>query len=286
MKDVGILGIGAIGSLLTKYLVSNRRNNYYYYNRSKKEKVRIKLQDDYDDIPIELAAQKSQELDWLIVCLKEYHFQNAIPTLNKLLGPNTKVAIFQNGINLSDRYKQFSKPANLLETIIDCPVQRIGSDEYEQLRMPKIILPANQNAEEFIELFEAPAIEFSKTNSFIELQWTKLIESSAIGSIQAISELPCSVFQNLEKLDEFQKLVSEGIEVAKSEGIEFGLDLNSHLLNKLKSYPSSKGSSMLSDKLSGNELELEAKIGVIVKIADRNKVSVPTSKRIYNSLIP
>ncbi len=285
MKNIGILGIGAIGSLLTKYLIRNRANRYFYYNRSKKNRILIEFEGKRDDISIEVINHQVQNLDWLIVCIKEYHFQDAIPILNKLIGQQTKVAIFQNGINLTDRYKQFSNPSKLLETIIDCPVQRIYPNGYKQIRIPKITLPDNLISDEFIKLFIEPPIVFTKSDRFDELQWIKLIESSSIGSIQSISGMPCSVFQNEEKLNEFKQLVREGIEVAKSEGIKLNENLASQLLTKLKSYPLTKGSSMLSDKLCGNQLELDAKIGVIVKTAKRNNISVPESNRIYNSLV-
>lgn len=285
MKNIGILGIGAIGSLLTKYLIRNRANRYFYYNRSKKNRILIEFEGKRDDISIEVINHQVQNLDWLIVCIKEYHFQDAIPILNKLIGQQTKVAIFQNGINLTDRYKQFSNPSKLLETIIDCPVQRIYPNEYKQIGIPKITLPDNLISDEFIKLFIEPPIVFTKSDRFDELQWIKLIESSSIGSIQSISGMPCSVFQNEEKLNEFKQLVREGIEVAKSEGIKLNENLASQLLTKLKSYPLTKGSSMLSDKLCGNQLELDAKIGVIVKTAKRNNISVPESNRIYNSLV-
>ena len=285
MKNIGILGIGAIGSLLTKYLIRNRANRYFYYNRSKKNRILIEFEGKRDDISIEVINHQVQNLDWLIVCIKEYHFQDAIPILNKLIGQQTKVAIFQNGINLTDRYKQFSNPSKLLETIIDCPVQRIYPNEYKQIGIPKITLPDNLISDEFIKLFIEPPIVFTKSDRFDELQWIKLIESSSIGSIQSISGMPCSVFQNEEKLNEFKQLVREGIEVAKSEGIKLNENLASQLLTKLKSYPLTKGSSMLSDKLCGNQLELDAKIGVIVKTAKRNNISVPESNRIYISLV-
>ena len=285
MKNIGILGIGAIGSLLTKYLIRNRANRYFYYNRSKKNRILIEFEGKRDDISIEVINHQVQNLDWLIVCIKEYHFQDAIPILNKLIGQQTKVAIFQNGINLTDRYKQFSNPSKLLETIIDCPVQRIYPNEYKQIGIPKITLPDNLISDEFIKLFIEPPIVFTKSDRFDELQWIKLIESSSIGSIQSISGMPCSVFQNEEKLNEFKQLVREGIEVAKSEGIKLNENLASQLLTKLKSYPLTKGSSMLSDKLCGNQLELDAKIGIIVKTAKRNNISVPESNRIYNSLV-
>jgi len=285
MKYIGILGIGAIGSLLTKYLIRNRANRYFYYNRSIKDRILIDFEGNKDDLSIEVTNHQIQKLDWLIVCLKEYHFQDAIPILSKLIGQQTKVAIFQNGINLTDRYTQFSNPSNLLETIIDCPIQRINPNEYKQLRSPKIILPDNLISDEFIRLFSEPSIEITKSDRFNELQWIKLIESSSIGSIQSINKMPCSVFQDEEKLNEFKELVREGIEIAKSEGIKINESLASKLLTKLKSYPLTKGSSMLSDILSGNQLELDAKIGVIVKTAKRNKIKVPESTRIYNSLI-
>jgi|GEM_PF-954673 len=286
MKNIGILGLGAIGALITKYLIRNQANNYFYFSRCKKDKIKIKFQKELIDIRIGISSPADKKLDWLIVCLKEYHFQDAIPIIKELIRPDTKVAIFQNGLYLTKRYEQFSSPENLLETIIDCSIQRIEShpDTYEQFRNPKIILPENKIADQFIELFIDPSMEIHKSSSFIELQWIKLIESSSIGSIQAIYEMPCIVFQNAARLDEFKELVKEAIEVARSEGINVGDQLNNQLLTKLQSYSETKGSSMLNDKLAGNELELDAKIGIIVRTAGRNKIDVPTSKRIYNLL--
>ena len=285
MKNIGVIGIGAIGSLITKYLIQNQAHNYFFFNRSPKEIIKIEFQGKEDVIHISNSYPKQQKLDWLIVCLKEYHFKNAIPILSELIESDTKVAIFQNGINIADRYKQFSDSNNLLETIIDCPVERIGPDAYRQIRNPKIVLPESEIANQFMTLFTDPSIEFLVSNNFKALQWIKLIESSSVGSIQAINKLPCSVFQDPEKLREFIELVDEGILVARSEGIILDKDLDQQLLCKLKAYPETKSSSMLSDKLSGNELELDAKIGVIVKIAMRNGVNVPTSSRVYNTQI-
>jgi len=285
MKNIGILGIGAIGSLMTKYLLVNPKNKYLYFNRSEKNEITIDFQGKQEYIKIETNKPQGQQLDWLLVCLKEYHFQKAIPTLKKLINPSTRVAIIQNGINLDYRYRQFTNESKLLETIIDCPVQRIGPDSYKQIRKPKIILPKNQLADEFAKLFNESTINLVKVNEFKEQQWVKLIESSSIGSIQTINKKPCVIFKEKDKLDEFIELVREGIEVAKSEGIEVRKELEKELLIKLKGYPENKGSSMLSDLEAGKELELDAKIGVIVKIAKKNKIHVPASRRIYDKLL-
>ena len=284
MKNVGIFGIGAIGSLITKYISSNQKNNYFFFNRSDKDRISIQFEDQLTDIPINTSTNKNQQLDWLIVCLKEYHFDKAKEQLKELIDDSTKIAIFQNGIKLSDRYQNFTHKNKILETIIDCPVQQTTTDKLLQLKIPKIILPQHSLTKEFIQLFDDSPIEFKTTEKFKKSQWIKLIESSSIGSIQCMTGQPCSTFDDPKRLQEFIELVEEGITVALSEGIHLDSDLNSQLLTKLKNYPRSKGSSMLSDKLNGRELELGAKIGVIIDIAKKNNIEVPTTQKIHHSL--
>lgn len=285
MANIGIFGIGAIGSLITKNIIRNQANKYFFFNRSEKKSITIQFEETEAIIVIDVSAEIEFPLDWLIVCLKEYHVQGALPKLRQLINTDTKLAIFQNGINTSQPYLQFVDPANVIEAIIDCPIQKVDSDKYLQIQKPKIMLSKNTVANEFVCLFHDSEIEFLITKQFRKSQWIKLIESSAIGSIQSYTGKPCSIFQEEKHLNEFKELVKEGMAVANSEGVLLDPELNELLLTKLKAYPGSKGSSMLTDRLMGNELELNAKIGAIVAIAKKNDIKVPFSQLIYNSLV-
>lgn len=285
MRDIGIFGLGAIGSLLTKYLKQNKGNRCSYFSKTKKEKISIKYQGQIEHHMVSLSNQEEHDLDWLIVCLKEYQLAQALPRLQALIKDKTKVVIFQNGINISTAYTSSTNAEVVIETIIDCPVQRIGPNSFLQFKKPNIILPNTPYATEFIALFSDGAIDFEQTTIFHKRQWTKLIESSSIGSIQAYTGQPCSIFKIPQHLIDFISLVDEGIKVAKSEGIELDQDLRQKLVQKLESYPLDKSSSMLTDRLAGNKLELDAKIGVILKLAKKNKVVVETTQKIYNKLI-
>lgn len=285
MNYIGIFGIGAIGSLMSKYIIQNKRNKCFYFNRSEKKSIRITFEEQECNITLELSDEIDEKLDWIIVCIKEYHIENAILQLKKIIDDGTKLVIVQNGINITLPYRQIVDSENILETIIDCSVERTSNDVLLQLRRPNFILPKSQLSSDFIQLFEEGAIEFETTTRFAEKQWIKLIESSALGSIQAYTGEPCSIFQNDKYLNNFIELVEEGIEVGQSEGIVFEGDLKNTLIDKLKAYPPSKGSSMLTDKLSGRQLELNAKIGAILKIAERNKIETTTTERIHNALV-
>lgn len=284
MQKIGIFGLGAIGSLLSKYINQNKDNDYFYFNRSFKDSIRIKYQNKIDDIPIVLPTQLTDKLDWIIICLKEYHHAEAIPSIKNVIDENTKLAIFQNGIHLSSKYTSFVNSQNILETIIDCPVERNEEGLFLQHRSPKIFLPKSDIAFEFEKLFNNENVDIQIVDNFLSTQWTKLIESSTIGSIQAYTGQPCSIFEQDKYLNEFIELVAEGILVAKSQGVSLPVDLKEQLVKKLKAYPKTKGSSMLSDRLAGKRLELNAKIGAINDIAVRNNVYSPMTRKVFNLL--
>ena len=282
---VGVFGIGAIGSLLVKYLNQNKENRYFYFSKSKKDTVTINYQGSQDRFPIKLCTQLSLNLDWLIICLKEYHVAEALPSIRTLISSTTQLAIFQNGIDLASPYTTYTKASSILETLIDCPVQRIETDQYVQLKNPQLILPQSSLAEDFAHLFSGTEIDITLSTKFLERQWIKLIESASLGSLQAYTGQSCSIFKQTEYLNEYSALIAEGIQVAKSEGIALESDLKEKLIRKLLAYPAHKGSSMLSDKMSGNKIELEAKTGAILKIATKNKIEVPRTQRIYTLLV-
>lgn len=285
MKKIGIFGIGAIGSVLTKYLIRNIDNEYFFFNRTKHTSITIEHNQEEVKIALHFSDVLDGELDWLIVCLKEYQVKEVISDIQNLMGDSTKLVIFQNGINLSEPYTEITTKDKMLETIIDCPIERITRTHFRQTRNPLITLPENQLANEFIQLFDKEEVKFNKTPDFRKAQWFKLIESSAIGAIQSVTNKPCSIFQESKYVEKYESLVKEGIQVARSEGIHLDDELSTVLVTKLLDYPQSKGSSMLTDKLRGQVLELDAKIGAIIKMAYKNKISVPNSNRYYKSLL-
>lgn len=284
MKNIGLFGIGCIGSILTKYLFQNSANNYFYFNRSHKDKIEISFNQQVTSIPIQLSKTVDRPLDWMIICLKEYQLADAHVSINQFIHPETNIAVFRNGIHLTEGFADYIKPNQILETIIDCPTQKTKKSQLLQFQRPKVTLPTSKLATEFEKLFVHPDIDFNLTNNFKTEQWKKLIESSALGSIQALTKKPCSVFSDPHRMAEYNLLVQESIEVAQSEGIEINQGYAQELINKLKTYPDTKGSSMLSDALSGKPLELNAKIGAVLRVARNNNIAVPTTNRIYKLL--
>lgn len=284
MNKIAIFGLGAIGSVLTKYLKTNKHNQLCYFNRSHKSTVGIVFNNQLVNLPIKKINQNNAPYDWIIVCLKTYHLAEAKRSIKRLIGPKTKIGIFRNGLDLTAEFKSMVPVSNILETIIDCPTQLNSDGNYLQLKLPNITLPESSLAKEFKELFFNSKIQIQFTKSFKKTQWKKLIESSSIGALQVLTGKPCVIFKDQKMVDQYRRLVIEGIIVANKDGANIRKEFADELLEKLKTYPDHKGSSMLSDKLAGRPLELNAKIGIIVKVGEKNNLDIPISKKIFNGL--
>ncbi|WP_025664816.1 ketopantoate reductase family protein [Aquimarina megaterium] len=284
MKRIGVLGLGAIGSVISRILVAHPENDIFYYTRTPKSKIKILYQDEKIEIPIDSKKERSEELDWLIICLKEYHFEAAKEQLAQLIGVHTKVVVIRNGIELKASITPFTRDENILECMIDCPTQPIEDNYYLQFSKPTLKVQKSELAKRFRALFTKNDVQIIEVLDYKTENWKKLIESSTLGSILCLTGRTCSVFENQEVVDLFKNLLREGIEVAKSDGAIIESSFEPEILHKIATYSKTKGSSMLSDRLIGNIIEVNAKNGAIEKIALQNRIATPINDTICKLL--
>jgi len=285
-KQIGILGIGAIGSVISSLLFQNKKLELYYFNRSKKEVTTVHFEN--TSTSINLTNTKSiatnNQLDWLIICLKEYHFAEAKDSFKKLISSKTKIVIIRNGIDLKAPILPYSPNHQILECMIDCSTQPKKDGSYLQLKKPIITSTSNDLATEFQNLFDIHNCSFKQVDDFKTATWKKLLESSAIGAITCLTGETCRIFKKKENRIWYQQLLEEGIKVAKTDGAIIPNDFVNVLLQKLNSYSIDKGSSMLTDRLLGRPIELGAKNGAIIKKAKQYNIETPKHKDVVKSI--
>jgi len=272
--------MGAIGTLIATGLFRNQKLKPYYFLRTPKDQIGFQAHDTYFSISpknVEAVSVENQ-LDWLIICLKEYHFEGAKDQLARLIFPKTKIAVIRNGLDLKEPLLPYAEEARILEVMINASVQPKREGFYELLSFPKITLPQSDLATEFENLFfktEEPYFLFSQVEDFKTAQWKKLIESASLGAIQCLTGETCRVFEKKEMRVAYENLVRESIQVAQEDGANISHNFVNVLLEKLGKYPPHKGSSMLTDLKNGRPIEWGAKNGVISKIG--KKLGVATT---------
>ena len=214
----------------------------------------------------------NERLDWLIICLKEYHIEVAIQSIVKLLHSEIRIAVIRNGLDIKSPYVDYLDEENILECIIDCPTQINPNGGYLQYRVPKILTASNTTLKEFKTLFQHSKIEIDAATDFHTEKWKKVIESSSLGGLLTVMSDTCKVFKDTKALELYQKIVEEGINVGIADGANIPSDFNEILISKLLKYPETKGCSMLTDRINGRPIEWKAKNGVISRIGKQKGI--------------
>ena len=274
---IGILGIGAIGSVILTGLFPNENLELHHFNRSKKKMAKIQFFDTFYSIPLNIQQDIfiPIKLDWLIICLKEHQFEDAKNLLQKLISRKTKIAIIRNGIELKDPLLLFAKEDHILECMINCPTQPDENQVYQQMGYPIITSSVGDLANEFQSLFKNKDFKFQQVEDFKTENWKKLLESASLGAITCLTGETCWIFEDKKIRTVFQKLMEEGIQVAKSDGAIIPSDFVNVMLEKIKRYPKQKGTSMLTDRKLGRPIELGAKNGAISRAGKIHKINTP-----------
>lgn len=278
---IGILGVGAIGSVIVSYL----NDDVVCFNRTHKDTINIKRFNKEINIPIDCKTTVNRHtLDWLIVCLKEHQYDNAKNWFNALIFENTKVVVIRNGIDLKEPLLPYTSSEKILECIIDCPTQLENDNFYHQLSKPKLTIPKTKFSVNFKELFNFNDVEINIASNFKTESWMKIGESSALGSILCLSGKTCEIFKEIIVQQLYKNILFEAISVAKKDRAIIDDSFINNALQKVLQYPTSKGSSMLTDRLQGKPIEIGAKNGVISNFGKKHGIKTPLNDKICELL--
>ncbi|MEZ4983638.1 MAG: 2-dehydropantoate 2-reductase N-terminal domain-containing protein [Saprospiraceae bacterium] len=156
--QAGILGLGAMGTVMAAQLALQDEWDLHFFNRSPRPRIQLKLPNGrwFEKAIHCLIEPAPVALDWLIICLKEHHYAQARHWFEALIGPHTRVVIVRNGLELTAPLLPFTTSDHLLPCLVDCPTEQIAYGSYHQLSQPVILtLPDTPLANRFRDVLPA-----------------------------------------------------------------------------------------------------------------------------------
>lgn len=115
--------------------------------------------------------------------------------------------------------------------------------------------------------------------------WYKLLVNLGINSITALGRNTAQILKINEVNNLCRKLLTEGIQVAKAEGIHFSNTIVEDIMNIYAGYPNQMGTSMYYDVIANQPLEVEAIQGFIYRQARKHQLNTPHLDTIYALLL-
>lgn len=215
--------------------------------------------------------------DWVLVCTKAYDCAGAAAWFPGLVGPHTRVAILQNGVEHRERFAAWLPAEQILPVMVDIPAERPAPGRIVQRGAGRMIAPAGEDGARFVELFAGTALSVTTTPDFKSAVWRKLC-LNAPGAINALLLKPAGVFRDEAVGRLAVAMARECLLVGRAEGAVLEDDLPETILANCRAAPPDSMNSLHADRAAGRPMEVDARNGAIVRFGRKHGIATPCNE--------
>ena len=279
MPRVAVVGVGAIGAVAAAAVQSAGGHQLLLCARRPLDGVVVELPDGsavtVQGPLLTDPAATDRPADWVLLAVKAHQTQGAAAWLTALCGPDTTVAVLQNGIDHVERVAPLVGEARVLPVVNWCPVEPVAPGRVRQRDALRLAVPAGAAGEGLAALLGAHA-DVTVGGAFELEAWRKLC-ANAVSGLMALAGRPAEIFA-LGDLREVARALADACgAVARAEGVERTDRDADDVIAWIEALPKDAGSSILADRLAGRALEWEARNDVIGRLGRRHGVPTPVS---------
>ena len=289
-----ILGSGALGStiggVLTEaglevHLIDPWTEHVHAMNRQG-----LKLREGSSDRVVKVRAatgcQGIEVADLILVLVKSYHTKEAIKNAGPMMGDQTVVLSFQNGLGNEDILAEVVGKEHVIGGrtfaggVLLGPGHVVAGRKGKQTYIGELNGRITERVNEIAGQFNQAGLETIVSPNIMGIMWDKLLINVATGALSGITRLPYGgLYQVKEVMDCALEAVSEAIAVAKAMGVKLTITDPEKIWRKAaENLPPEFKASMLQDLDKGSRTEIDSINGSVVRLGERHGVPTPVNR--------
>ncbi|WP_153446463.1 ketopantoate reductase family protein [Vibrio algicola] len=295
---IGIVGLGAIGSLWAVKLQQSGHNVYAYTRHANQSHIKVQLDNRptcrFDANNLEQLAQ----CECVLVTVKSTQVMDAITPLFPYLSSNTTIIFMHNGMGAID---VFQDQLNRFPTYLATTTQAAFKPQANQVEHTGL-------GETFIGAYEASSVHRNSIeNSIInpriltalnhalapvtwhhDIQtalWHKLAINCAINPLTAIHQCKNGELANNRFDATLSKLIAEINQVMQAQAVPISKQALHKAIYQVINATQHNYSSMQQDVAHQRPTEIEFITGYLIRSAAQHNIDVPTNLALYHQLI-
>jgi 2-dehydropantoate 2-reductase len=280
MTTIALIGPGAIGGTVAAWLAQDPSLVVSVCARTAFEDLQVKTPEGMITARPEVLTDpaKASVVDWVLVATKTYDAESTRAWLDQLVGPDTRVAIIQNGVEHVRLFEHLVPAERLVPVMINLPAVRSAPGRIVQHRHGIIAVPAGPNGEAFARLFDHAEIEAAAHEDFLSQLWVKLTGNCA-AIVPALTLRATGPVWSDELEAIIRGLVEECAAVGRAEGAVIPQSVvDETVANARASKEGSIAGSIHADRLAGHQMEIDARNGVIVRLGRKHGIATPMNQ--------
>ncbi len=232
-------------------------------------------------------------VDFVMFCVKLWDVESAGEAIKPLIGPNTAVLPFQNGIDAHERLLPIlgaehvmGGVAQISATIAEPGVVR-QTGTFMRLVFGELAGGKSARGEAFLALCQKAGFDATHSDKILTELWMKFILLATNSALTAATRTPIGILREDPDINPlFARASAEVIAIAKAKGVALPEDALDKVVGFTKTAPPAMMASMAHDLIRGGRIELPWLSGKVVALGRELGVPTPVHEVLYAVLKP
>lgn len=230
-------------------------------------------------------------VDLVLFCVKSYNTETAVQQIGPLIGRDTAVLSFQNGVDNEDKIAQVVGQEHVLggaisvESYIAEPGKIVQAAGPWMIAMGEMDGTVTPRAKSIHGVLVKAGLKCDLSDRVQEVLWRKFIFICTIAGVCGVARASIGDVLGFQPTRGLYVASMREIEaVAKAQGVKLAEDIVTRTLAQADGMDKSAKPSILRDLERGKRLEVDALSGTVSKLGRQFSVSTPVNDFIYASL--
>jgi 2-dehydropantoate 2-reductase len=239
------------------------------------------------------AAADIGVVDVVIVAVKTWQIAQVARDMAPLMGPDTLVVPFLNGVDAPDGLAEVLGDGHVLGglskvfSLIEAPgvIHHFSPGAYVEIG--ELQGGSSERVVNLLGMFERAGVDAGGSDDIRSALWFKLLMVSSWAGLGALARSPMGEMRNDARTRTLiEKSMQEGVAVGRASGRSLPQDCMQQLWQFYDAMPADATASMQRDLMQGRPSELDAWNGAIVRIGAQFEIPTPTHEFVCALLQP
>lgn len=232
-------------------------------------------------------------VDAIILGVKGHALDDAARACLPMIGPETVVVPFLNGVEASDRLLAILPKRNVgngvarVSTTISAPGVITQTGAFHSFIFAERDSRPSARIDALRAAINAAGSAAPETDDIDKELWSKFVLFSALSGVTAAGRCTIGDVRTTPDLEAlFKRAMSETAQVGRALGVALHTDLEAQIWEALMAFPAQGRASTAIDLEHGRPLEIEWVSGAATRLAKKAGIDAPVNAALYAILLP